>query len=230
MCPKCDSAPIYKEARFYNDIVMFNFLDSYLNLTTKTLVSLNWAVNTYNTQIFIKNDDDVIPNVHSIYQRFTPLVETKPNGAPAQQVILGHCFTDALPVRGHRHKFSVSQNIYPKKKYPVYCNGPNYVISKAAIFCVLNQSLSAKLLSLEDVSLGILAEKAGNVNVINIPHWMFTSLKPINVSQHAHMYRKYYSIHTKQMTPVDMETLWYKYHKLLFYFKEKGWKISSVDG
>ena len=211
MCPKCDSAPIYKEAKFHNDIVMFNFLDAYLNLTTKTLVSLNWAVNTYNTQMFIKNDDDVILNVHSMYQRFAPLLETKPVGAPTPQVILGHCFTDALPVRGHRHKFSVSKNIYPMNKYPVYCNGPNYVVSKSAIFSVLNQSYSVMLLSLEDVSLGILAEKAGNVNVINIPHWMFTSLKPINVSMDTNMYRKYYSIHTKQMTPVDMETLWYKY-------------------
>ena len=230
MCPKCDSAPIYKEARFYNDIVMFNFLDTYLNLTTKTLVSLNSAVNTYNTHMFIKNDDDVIPNVHSIYQRFAPLIESPPNGSPDPQVILGHCFTNALPVRGHRHKFSVSQNIYPRNKYPVYCNGPNYVISKAVIFSLLNQSLSAKLLSLEDVSLGILAEKAGNVNVINVPHWMFTSLKPINVSQHTYMYRKYYSIHTKQMTPVDMETLWYKYQKVVFNFKGKGRKISSTGG
>ena len=230
MCPKCDSAQIYKEASLHNDIVMFNFLETYLNLTIKTLVSLNWALNTYSTQIFIKNDDDVIPNVHSIYQRFAPLIETKPDGAPAQQMIMGHCFNDALLVRGHRHKFSVSQNIYPRNKYPAYCNGPNYVISKAAIFSLLNQSLSAKLLSLEDVSLGILAEKAGNVNVINIPHWMFTSLKPINVSQHAHMYRKYYSVHTKQMTPVGMETLWYKCQKLLFNFKQKGRKISSVGG
>ena len=86
------------------------------------------------------------------------------------------------------------------------------------------------LLSLEDVSLGILAEKAGNVNMTNIPQWMYTPLKPINVSKDTDMYRKYFSIHTKQMTPVDMETLWYKYQKVVFNFKRKGRKISSTGG
>ena len=190
---------------------MFNFQDTYLNLTIKTLVSLNWAANTYNAQVFIKSDDDVILNVHKIHHRVVTLVRIKYDGSSLPGNIIGHCFTDAIPVRGHCQKFGVSQNIYPRKKYPVYCNGPNYVITKATIFAVLNQTLTTMLLSLEDVSLGILAEKADNVKMINIPHWLYTSLTPITVSRHTHRYRKYYSVHTKQISPVDMETLWYKY-------------------
>ena len=211
--PQCDSAVIYKESKLYNDIVMFNFLDTYLNLTIKTLVSLNWAANTYNTQVFIKSDDDVILNIHKIYQRLVSLGES--DSSPVPRVKMGQCFTDGLPVRLPCHKFSVSHDIYPRDKYPVYCNGPNYVITRAAIFALLNQTHRTMLLSLEDVSLGILAEKAGNVKMISVPHWMFTSLTPINVSRiHVYMYRKYYSVHTKQISPVDMETLLYNYQQV----------------
>ena len=209
--PQCDSAAIYKEAKLYNDIVMFNFLDTYLNLTIKTLVSLNWAANTYNTQVFIKSDDDVILNIYQIYHRLVSLQES--DSTPVSRVIMGQCFTDAFPVRVPCHKFSVSQNIYPRDKFPVYCNGPNYVITRAAIFALLNQTHRTEL-SLEDVSLGILAEKAGNVKMISVPHWMFTSLTSINVSRHTDMYRKYYSVHTKQINPVDMETLLYNYQQV----------------
>ena len=206
---------------------MFNFLDTYLNLTIKTLVSLNWAANTYNTQVFIKSDDDVILNVHYIHHRLVTLVGSKPTSTTFPGMIIGHCFTDALPVRGLCQKFGVSQNIYPRKKYPRYCNGPNYVITKAAIFALLNQTLNTTLLSLEDVFLGILAEKAGYVKMINIPHWMYTSLTPINVSRHTHKYNKYYSVHTKQISPVDMETLWYKYKNVHNFWGEER-KTPSV--
>ena len=170
MCLDCDSNLIYEEEKLYNDIVMFNFLDTYLNLTIKTLVSLNWAVTTYNTQMFLKNDDDVIFNVKTIYHR---LVTSKPAGAINPRAIMGLCFSGALPVRGCCDKFSISQSVYPRRKYPVYCGGGNYAITKTAVLTLLNHSLSTTLLSLEDVSLGILAEKAGDVNMTKIPDWLF---------------------------------------------------------
>ena len=204
----CDSTLIYEEEKVHNDIVMFNFLDTYLNLTIKTLVSLNWAVNTYNTQMFIKNDDDVIFNVKIIYHR---LVTSKPTGALIPRAIMGICFIGGVvPVRGCCDKFSISQSVYPRRKYPVYCGGGNYAITKTAVLTLLNHSLSTTLLSLEDVSLGFLAEKAGDVNVIKIPDWLFYPKSQLNISKDPDIWRKYYSVHTNKISPVDMETLWYK--------------------
>ena len=207
------STLIYEEWKLYNDIVMFNFLDTYLNLTIKTLVSFNWAVNTYNTQIFIKSDDDVIFNVKNIYQRLVPLIGLKTTDAPIARMMMGFCFTDAVPVRGHCHTFSISKSIYSRDRYPVYCGGGNYAITKTAIISLLNHSLSTTLLSLEDVSLGILAEKAGDVNVIKIPHWLFYMKELFNISKHSKLFRNFYSVHTNRISPVDMETLWHKYQK-----------------
>ena len=210
MCLDCDSNLIYEEEKLYNDIVMFNFLDTYLNLTIKTLVSLNWAVNTYNTQMFMKNDDDVIFNVKTIYNRLVTAISA---GALIPRAIMGLCFSGAVPVRGCCDKFSISQSLYPRRKYPVYCGGGNYAITKTAVLTLLNHSLSTTLLSLEDVSLGILAEKAGDVNVTKISDWLFYPKPQLNISKDSYIWRKYYSVHTDKISPVDMETLWYKYQK-----------------
>ena len=58
---------------------------------------------------------------------------------------------------------------------------------------------------LDDVSVGILAQKAGNIELINIPDWVMT-WKWIN--DNPKMYNKYHVIHTGQERIDKVEPLW----------------------
>ena len=68
ICDHCNLTQLSKEAKVYNDILVFNFVDTYKNLTIKTLVSLNWIYQHYNTDIVIRSNDDTIFNVTDIHQ------------------------------------------------------------------------------------------------------------------------------------------------------------------
>ena len=67
-CRNCNQTKLQEEAQFYNNIVVFDFLDTYVNLTIKTIVSLNWVFNSYNTDIFLKLDDDALLSVTNVHQ------------------------------------------------------------------------------------------------------------------------------------------------------------------
>ena len=55
---------VYKENLQYQDIIQVNFIDSYNNLTLKTLSILHWTKkNCKNVQWIIKSDSDVFINV-----------------------------------------------------------------------------------------------------------------------------------------------------------------------
>ena len=67
-CRDCNQTTLHEEAQLYDDIVVFDFLDTYVNLTIKTLVSLNWIFNVYKTDIYLKVDDDVLFNVTDVHR------------------------------------------------------------------------------------------------------------------------------------------------------------------
>ena len=127
-----------KEVRTYNDIVVFDFVDSYKTLTIKTIVSLNWVVKTFNSRIFIKIDDDVIYNLRKVYDAVVWQLDGKYEHK--KKVILGHFCNNARVMRPATHKFGVSRDVYPAARYPRYLSGPSYVLTKEAIFSLLNQT------------------------------------------------------------------------------------------
>ena len=61
---------------------------------------------------------------------------------------------------------------------------------------------------MEDISVGLLAQKAGNIKLINIPKWRvdWNWINDILTD-----YRKYHVIHTGQGQIDKVEDLWKKY-------------------
>ena len=55
---------VVEESRTYGDILQEDFVDSYMNLTLKSVMGLKWA-STYcsQTQYLLKTDDDIFVNV-----------------------------------------------------------------------------------------------------------------------------------------------------------------------
>ena len=58
-----DEQLIREESEKYGDLIQFGFIDSYYNLTLKSVSILRWSQNYCKTEYFLKSDDDIIVNI-----------------------------------------------------------------------------------------------------------------------------------------------------------------------
>ena len=181
LCQNCNLSSLHREAKKYADIVMFDFVDSYDNLTIKTLVTLDWAQRHYKSQYFFKVDDDVFVKLGVILKKIKKSINQ-------EKIIMGYCITDGRPVRDKRNKWHLTRDMYSFNYFPPFCFGTDYVISKPAIKSILPYSGITPLTRLEDVSLGLLINKTGNVEVKHVPSWRGEHYRkihcPLSITQH----------------------------------------------
>ena len=154
------------ESALYNDIVVFDFQDTYGNLTIKTLTSLHWAVNTFNTSSYIfKVDDDVFSYVGDLLK----LLKNKMN--KSGNFLLGDCESNTKVNRNPHSKVYVSFHDYPDVTWPTFCFGTAYVISSLAVRHLLALTNETRLYHMEDVSLGLLARKSKHTQLLDVGRW-----------------------------------------------------------
>lgn len=55
-----------EEAKLFNDIIQISYHESYFNLTILTIWMIKWVIDFCYFNYFIKNDEDVIPNINLI--------------------------------------------------------------------------------------------------------------------------------------------------------------------
>ena len=165
-----DLTSVQNESALYNDIVVFDFQDTYRNLTIKTLTSLNWAVSTFNTLFILKADDDTVANVKKIIS----FLQRKIN--PNSEIILGDCVAGVPVDRNMTSKYYISYHDYPFRAWPPFCFGTGYVISSLAVRHLLALTNETRLYHLEDVSMGLLANKIPAVRILNVDRWRGISL------------------------------------------------------
>ena len=150
----------------------------------------------------MKCDDDVLYNITNMHQ--TVLQQFQNQSAYSANFIYGSCSNSLPVVRNESHKWSVPESLYLPDRYPKYCFGPNYVISRPSIPILLNQTKYVTFIPIEDAFVGILAQKAGNVNVVDIPQWLVIWRRWKKPKE----YRKYLTIHTMSLNLTAVEKLW----------------------
>ncbi|KAJ8664956.1 hypothetical protein QAD02_006618 [Eretmocerus hayati] len=145
-----------KEQDIYGDIVRGRFIDSYLNLTLKTMSTLEW-VDTYCSEVkfVLKTDDDMFINVPRLLA-FIYKHKADTN------VIFGKVAKRWKPVRSKTSKYYISPAQYRPPFYPDFCTGPAYLMSSDVVSKLYINSLQETFLKLEDVFMtGIVASKLG---------------------------------------------------------------------
>jgi hypothetical protein len=167
-----ESAPveikIKREMKTYNDLIIGNFVDSYDNLTLKTMSLLEWT-KTYcsEARYLLKTDDDAwvnVPNILKIIDRID-----KENGN--WKSIYGNLTTVWTgPYRDFESKYFVSMEQYPNSSFPVYIYGAAYLIHGGELVeNLFVEGLKTKFLWLEDAFLtGVVAEGMG-VRRVHLP-------------------------------------------------------------
>ncbi|KAM9719540.1 beta-1,3-galactosyltransferase 2-like [Menidia menidia] len=139
------------ESQRHRDIIQQDFLDSYNNLTAKTLMGMNWvAVHCPRVSYVMKTDSDVFVNTeHLIYKLLRPELE------PRRNYFTGSNMRGFAPNRNKDSKWYMPPELYPGEKYPTFCSGTGYVFSGDVAAKVYGASLSTRRLHLEDVYVGV---------------------------------------------------------------------------
>lgn len=151
---------IQEEHELHHDMIEYDFVDSYHNLTLKTLLTLRffnekilkletkvqqtkWKLNITSsisgpilrqTQYLLKTDDDVVYHPKNL-QRWRDFVPQKIIGKQEESryyrgIILGNVMAHFRPNRNKKSKYFVSEKIYSGKIYPNIVSGTGYIMSE----------------------------------------------------------------------------------------------------
>ncbi|XP_052777758.1 beta-1,3-galactosyltransferase 5-like [Mya arenaria] len=219
------------ESDVYHDIVQYEFVDSYKNLTIKTILGFQHAVKYCPKAKFIlKVDSDVYVNVPAISHLLHNYEENKtelhiPNvkeAATKQQMptnvleivktqakngIFGLLLNDSAPFRmdaSHNifQKWVVSKSEYPRDKYPDYLDGHGYVLPINVARELVQVSPSVPFFRLEDVYVGLCMESLG----YTIEHTSGFLRLPTPVTTCSHKNTHVYLVHGVNAS--RMRTVW----------------------
>lgn len=148
------SLSLLEEQEKHGDIILEDFLDTYQNLTVKSVFMLKYIRDSCpGTKFVAKIDDDIFLHVPNLQN--TLLDETLP-----QKLLLGCLFCNARPIANRWNKWYSPPYMYRGEKYPNYLSGTSYVISTNLVKPLLKAALETPLFHLEDVFItGILAKK-----------------------------------------------------------------------
>ncbi|KAM6127330.1 UDP-GalNAc:beta-1,3-N-acetylgalactosaminyltransferase 1 [Phoenicopterus ruber ruber] len=149
------------ESILYGDIIRQDFMDTYDNLTLKTIMAFRWVSEFCpNARFLMKTDADVFINTGNLVKLLLKL-------NASENIFTGYPLIDNFASRGNYKKTYISYDEYPFKFYPPYCSGMGYVVDGKLARRIYELMSHIKPIKFEDVYVGICL-KILNVN-ISIP-------------------------------------------------------------
>ncbi|XP_063302437.1 beta-1,3-galactosyltransferase 2-like [Pelobates fuscus] len=163
------------ESDFYRDIIQQDFLDTYYNLTLKTLMGVEWVAKFCSIASYVvKIDTDMFLNVeYLIHELLRPDLPVRTN------YYTGQLISNVGPVREKDDKWYVPEEIYPNKIYPPYCSGSGYVFSTDLAKKIYDVAQVIKIIPMEDVFMGIVLKEL-NVSPEKAPGNLFNRYDKYN--------------------------------------------------
>ncbi|XP_056601840.1 beta-1,3-galactosyltransferase 1 [Triplophysa dalaica] len=140
-----------RESEEYGDIIQMDFLDTYQNLTIKTVMIMYWiATHCQCARYAMKIDADTFLNLPYLVNYLHAKGESSREG-----YISGSVIRDAQPKRNILSKWFLSEEIYPDTSYPAYLSGAAYVFSIDLASKIYLASRFVQPIPLEDVYVGL---------------------------------------------------------------------------
>jgi len=149
---------IEEEASKHQDIIQEDFVDSYANLTIKSVMLLKWYTQLCDSQAklpqyILKTDDDMYINLMKLYE--TVQSNKKPG------LLMGSLICNAVPIKDPYNKWYVPSYMFSERRYPNYLSGTAYLMARSTAVALYKAALDTPLFHLEDIYItGILARKA----------------------------------------------------------------------
>uniref|UniRef100_UPI00358E25A5 beta-1,3-galactosyltransferase 2-like isoform X1 n=1 Tax=Myxine glutinosa TaxID=7769 RepID=UPI00358E25A5 len=148
---------IEKESQEYHDIVQQDFLDTYRNLTLKTMMGLQWLMDFCPQASYaLKIDTDMFFNPENLVE-----IVLRPDLPVRSEYLTGVYMEGFSPIRNVQSKWYVSEDVYPSNNYPPFCSGTTYVFSTDLASKILQVAPNVTYVDLEDVFMGLCLNKMG---------------------------------------------------------------------
>lgn len=184
------------ENSIYNDILFEEILETYENLSQKSIALLRWAsTNCKGVRYLLKIDDDMFLNLPRL------LNELKVH--PKTNSILGCKVSGASPFRFAFSKWKISRSDYENNYYPDYIAGTAYLISGDIISNLYRATRSVPYFIFEDVYITGLCRK--QIGAFALEHQGF-SCGYRNRSPCGYNFR--YQITGHHYTPKEIQRIW----------------------
>lgn len=146
------------ENKRYNDILQWDFNDSFYNLTLKQVLFLDWMQNWCPTADFILNgDDDVFANTDNMVD----FLKGQRDKDGSKHLFIGQLLLDSTPIRDNTSKYFIPEQIEKGDLYAPYCSGGGYLYSRFTARTILQMSQSITLMPIDDVYMGMCLQRAG---------------------------------------------------------------------
>uniref|UniRef100_A0A673GKM2 Hexosyltransferase n=1 Tax=Sinocyclocheilus rhinocerous TaxID=307959 RepID=A0A673GKM2_9TELE len=145
-----------EESRQHRDLLQSNFVDSYCNLTIKTMVIMDWLATRCSQAAYaMKVDSDMYINLENMMSLLL-----SPN-TPRQNYVTGYLMWDRPVIRDKNSKWYVAEELYPEPKYPTYLLGMGYVFSNDLSEKIVEASKEVKAFNIEDAYVGACLRQLG---------------------------------------------------------------------
>ena len=132
------------EAGDFNDLVVEDFHDTYLNLTLKTTFLLKWVKSSCSQAKFVfKVDDDVYVNPERLWNTLesshlysimvnSPDQDNRPVATSIDYALIGHVMKTS-PIRDPESKWYLPPTFYPLNIFPAFLSGTAYVFTGSLV-------------------------------------------------------------------------------------------------
>ena len=145
---------IITESDKYGDVIHGNYYEHYWNQSLKIQMAFEWAARYCSFSFLLKTDDDVFVNT----RRLIDVLQLK--STPKKGLYMGKVNHNPKVQRG-RGKWRVSYIEYSDEHYPDFCSGAGFVMSYDVIECLVPLFDVIEPYRIDDVYIGMLANKTG---------------------------------------------------------------------
>lgn len=176
---------VFDENEKYGDIYQSDFIDTYKNLSYKSITAWRWiSKNCMNAKLIVRSDDDMIVNLDSIH-----------TDQMKNLISLSNTFTclyldNSYALRDKNHKYYMPFVEYNQTFYKIYCDGRGTIMSTDLIPKLYNYSYVNNNLWIDDANVGEIASYFK-------PNFKFIGNKYIEKWQISHQkfsFKNYYFI------------------------------------
>lgn len=144
------------ESQQYHDLIQSNFIDTYKNLTTKTMVIMDWlATRCPQASYAMKVDSDMFLNLENLMSLLLA------PDTPKENYITGMVMRNQSVIRNKFSKWYVPKEVYPEHVYPTYLLGMGYVFSNNLPEKLVCVSKDIQPFYIEDAYIGACLKKLG---------------------------------------------------------------------
>ncbi|XP_017539550.2 beta-1,3-galactosyltransferase 2-like [Pygocentrus nattereri] len=144
------------ESQRYHDVVQSDFMDTYINLTIKTTVIMDWlATHCPQASYAMKVDSDMFLNLENLMNMLLA------PDTPKENYITGRVMWNIPVIRNTNSKWYVPKELYAEDYYPTYLLGMGYIFSNDLPEKIVEASKEITAFNIEDAYVGACVKRIG---------------------------------------------------------------------